>query len=156
MTFGPGRWSHDVRQFIRTWFWDPPDEPREVILVSDAQTGAPVGYSSWRHRYANMRSGVQERAIEIEWFGIDVSYQAHRTEDDESIAAVLLQTVEDRARSHPDSTVDMPLVLEVDKENLKGQDVWEHFHFRFFEWAEVGAQNDRYLRMIRSASGDDE
>lgn len=44
----------------------------------------------------------------------------------------------------------MPLVLEVDVGNTDAQGFWEHLGFEFLEWAEVA--DDRYLRMVRSAS----
>jgi ribosomal protein S18 acetylase RimI-like enzyme len=91
-----------------------------------------------------------ELAIEIEWFGVDVHYQGQRTEEGDSIARTLFETVEYRAHAHGLSTPDMPLVLEVDEDNLDAQGFWEHLGFELFEWAQV--ESDRYLRMIRSAS----
>jgi ribosomal protein S18 acetylase RimI-like enzyme len=98
-----------------------------------------------------MPDGSSELAIEIEWLGVDVNYQGQRTETGDSIARTIFETVEQRARAHELSTPDMPLVLEVDEDNVDAQGFWEHLEFEFFEWAEV--ESDRYLRMIRSASG---
>jgi hypothetical protein len=113
-----------------------------------------VGFGTWRHRNVNLPDGSEDRAIEIEWLGVDVNYQGQRTEEDASICRTIFETLEDRARSHEKSTSDMPLVLEVDVRNEAAQGVWEHFGFEFFEWAVV--RKDRYLRMIRPASQDDD
>lgn len=131
--------------------WDDTSkQDHDTILALDADSGAPVGYATWRHREANLPGGDVELAIEIEWFGVDLRYRHKRTDANESIASTIFETLEQRARSHPQSTADMPLVLEVDKENIEAQGFWEHLGFEFFEWAEVGSE--RYLRMIRSAS----
>jgi ribosomal protein S18 acetylase RimI-like enzyme len=140
-----------VRRWITAWLWDDAaKEDHETIVAFDADSNAPVGYATWRHREADLPNGQSERAIEIEWFGVDVNYQHQRTDDDESIANKIFVTVEQRARSHEQSTQDMPLILEVDADNIGAQGFWEHLGFEFFEWAAVG--DDRYLRMIRSAS----
>lgn len=142
-----------MQNWITDWVWGSKGR-RETILVIDDDTGAFVGFGTWRHREVPLPWGT-ERAITIEWFGVDVRYQGQRTEAGYSVATTLFETLESKAREHELSTDDMPLFLEVDVDNEDAQGFWEHLGFEFLESVEV-LQRGRYRRMLRSASADDE
>jgi ribosomal protein S18 acetylase RimI-like enzyme len=128
----------------------PPRNRGETLLFVDAETETLVGFGTWRHRDVILPWGT-ERAIGIEWVGVDVSYQHQRTDEGSSIVERIIITLEARAGDHELSTPDMPLFLEVDAENQHAQDVWEHLGFRFLEPVEV-LHRGRYRRMLRSPS----
>lgn len=128
-----------------------PEERGETVVGIDTDTEALVGFGTWLHRAVHLPTG-RELAIGIEWLGVDTAYQGQRTEEGPSIATTLFETLERRARGNSLSTPDMPLVLEVDARDEHAQGFWRHLGFEFVEWAEVA--NERYLRMLRSASSD--
>jgi len=148
---GSGRAVGDVRRWITKWLWAAsPADQGETILFIDRANGALAGFGTWMHRQVQIpTAGSAELVIMIEWIGVATAYQGQRTSG-WSIPRTILETLEARAREHPDSTADMVLIAEVDVDNRRAQDVWEHFGFRFFEVVDIGPR--RYNRLIRSAS----
>jgi ribosomal protein S18 acetylase RimI-like enzyme len=63
----------------------------------------------------------------------------------------MFATGEAIARAHPDSTPEMPLVLEVEPGNEHARGVYEHWGFKVLEYEEVLVRG-RYLRMLREAT----
>lgn len=141
-----------MRAWITTYLWEAkPSKRGETFLFYDADNDALVSFANWRHRDVKMPYGP-DVAISIEWLGIAVGYQGEKTTDGPSICRRLIETVEQRARSHERSTPDTPLYLEVDARNEHAENVYRHFGFQLLDSVEVNLRG-RYRRMALAPVG---
>lgn len=90
--------------------------------------------------------------ISIDWLGIAVGYQGEKTAEGPSICRRLIETVEQRARSHERSAPDTPLYLEVDARNEHAESVYRHLGFQLLDSVEVLLRG-RYRRMVLAPVG---
>src|SRR6202035_661133 len=106
------KYEGDVMRWITRWIWQEPlAQQGETIIATDAdRNGVLVGYGTWKHVDA-FGSTAQQRHIEIAWFGVHSDYQGVSDASGHSVAGVLYATVENAARSHVESTDNMPFTL---------------------------------------------
>ena len=136
----------------RLWT-EAPHDRGHTIVFTDGDTGALVGYITWRIRKLRLpHDNKQRKVIEMHYIGVVVAYRGEKSTGGESIASQMFATAEAAARADSKARPDMPVVLEVEAENAHAREVYvERWGFEPLGFREP-ASGRRYEVLARAAS----
>jgi ribosomal protein S18 acetylase RimI-like enzyme len=139
---------------VTEWLWtEAPHNRGHTIIFSDGDTGALVGYVTWRIRKLRLpHDNRQRKVIEMHYIGVVPPYRGEKSTGGESIASQMFATAETAARADSKARPDMPVVLEVEVENAHAREVYvEGWGFESLGFREP-ANGRRYEVLARAAT----
>jgi hypothetical protein len=104
------------------------------------------GFAVWSHLEAAWGEQGTRLVIRVPWFGVDQRFWGERDSEDRSCARRLFATLEGDARSHEDSTDEMPIELFCDERNDRGLRFWSRLGFEDIGTADGAAHIRRLIR----------
>jgi hypothetical protein len=145
---GSEEWELQVSRFISRTIWLPNREAEFTLLgVEEEETGHLFGFGAWKHTTVELpQRDNPVPVIRICYFGVAEEFKGAVDADGRKWASRLYSTVEDNARKHPESTLDMPLELFCDRRNERGLRFWTSDRRGFVV---IGPGYGELLRLVR-------
>jgi hypothetical protein len=109
----------DVADWIREWIWKKSDnwmaEHPTILLFDKDEPEKLLGYGTWAEVEARSSAGLEEKHLEIAWFGVHLDYQSREADTGHLCADRMYEPLVADARSNTESgeTMAITLVCEV-------------------------------------------
>jgi GNAT superfamily N-acetyltransferase len=144
---GNEEWQREVSDYLTRKYWLPGRSQEEALVAFISGTEDIYGFGAWKHTHAE-HEGERIPVIRVAYFGVDTRYQGARdAATNQSWTGRLYATLEQQARTHPQSTSDMRFELYCDHRNEDGLEFWQSRGYQIVHPAQLVAE--KYLQLLR-------